>query len=161
MSSLDSSSGDSPNKVLLQAEEENETGNEGKHRHGEQTSPRRDSRRVQEKAKTQRNREEFRAGQIEQLVKEIIPCPEEREEHRRNESWNGEGHENPQIDGELPTTVDHRRFIELFWKPTDKLNEQKDEKRISCQHLRNNKRQECIDPAKTVKEDVTRNRSDV
>lgn len=154
MLSLDSSSSDTSDEVLLQGEEQRECRDQREHRHGKHRPPRRHTRGVQKQPESHRDGIPVRTGEIEQLVEEVIPRPEKREKQRSNEGGYGKGQDNPRIDTEFAAPVDQGRLIDVARKTPDELHQQEDEKSIRCKELGNDDRQEGVDPPEIAEHDV-------
>ncbi len=118
-------------KVALRKEEKQKHRHHAHHRCGDQPVVVDRAVLIAEEVQPNRHREQFRAAQVNQRLKEAVPRPPEREDDHRRNRWFAQRHEHIPDDPHRRSAVDTRRFFQFARDRREELPQHKDQEGVA------------------------------
>ena len=98
----------------------------------------------------------LRAGEVQQRAEEVVPGPDEREDRAGDQGGFDQRQDDRPEDPDVSGPVDAGGFVHVAGHLPDELDEQEHEERFGGEELRQDQRDERVDQAEIVEQDVLR-----
>ena len=147
---------DSFHEVLLTHDKYDKTWHQRQYRHGKHRTPIGLRAGIKEQAQTQRHGVFANVTQVDQLTEEVVPCPQERKDHRGNQCWESQWNDDFGVYFHRTTSINGCRLIQLFRQSPEELYHEKNEEGVCRQPFWHHKRQIRIHPLQVVEENILR-----